>query len=84
MTTEQKLAGTLRLPPKSEPWAPQTWPLATAAADPPDDPPGFFDVFQGLPVVPKTSLKVAPPAPNSGVFDLAMMTAPLDSSLSTV
>ena len=41
------------------------------------------DVFQGLRVLPNTSLKVLPPAPNSGVFDLAMTMPPLRSMRST-
>ena len=41
------------------------------------------DVFHGLRVRPNTSLKVEPPAPNSGVFDLAMTMPPLRSMRST-
>ena len=40
-------------------------------------------MFQGLRVRPNTSLKVEPPAPNSGVFDLAMTMPPLRSMRST-
>ena len=40
-------------------------------------------VFQGLRVAPKTSLKVWPPAPNSGVFDLASTIPPSASIRST-
>src|SRR5690606_24739662 len=68
-TTEQKLAGVRRLPPRSEPVASQTWPAASAAAEPPEDPPQVRSVFHGLRVSPNTSLKVLAPAPNSGVFD---------------
>jgi hypothetical protein len=40
-------------------------------------------VFQGLRVRPKTSLKVEPPAPNSGVLDLPMTMPPRASMRST-
>src|SRR5207249_4562134 len=70
-TTPQKLAGFRRLPPRSDPCATQAVPVASAAAEPPDDPAADSSVFQGLSVVPNTSLKVLPPAPNSGVFDFA-------------
>ena len=55
----------------SEPWATQAMPVAKAAAAPPDDPAGVNRVSHGLRVMPKTSLNVCPPAPNSGVFDMA-------------
>ena len=82
-TTEQNDAGVRRLPPRSEPVASQTWRLASATADPPDDPPQVRVVSQGFRVAGNTSLKVCPPAPNSGVFDLATTTAPRSSSRST-
>jgi amidase len=47
------------------------WNTALSAAAPPDDPAAESAVFHGFNVVPKTSLKVLPPAPNSGVLDLA-------------
>jgi hypothetical protein len=70
-TTPQKLAGVRSDPAMSEPWASQAQPVASAAAAPPEDPPAERVGFHGLAVVPKTSLKVWPPAPNSGVFDFA-------------
>ena len=70
-TQPQKLAGLRNDPPMSEPWASQAVPETSAAPDPPDEPATERDVFQGLRVRPKTSLKVLAPAPNSGVFDLA-------------
>ncbi len=70
-------------PPWSEPCASQTSPVASATAPPPVDPPQVSDVFHGLRVLPNTSLKVLPPAPNSGVFDLAMTMPPLRSMRST-
>ena len=70
-TMPQKLAGLRREPPISEPCASHAVPDASAAAAPPEEPAGVRPVFQGLRVMPKTGLKVLPPAPNSGVFDLA-------------
>ena len=58
-------------------------PVASATAEPPDEPPQVSAVFHGLRVLPNTSLKVLAPAPNSGVFDLANGMAPLRSSVST-
>src|SRR5207249_8689705 len=68
-TTPQKPAGVRRLPPRSEPVASHTCPLASAAAEPPEEPPQVRVVSHGLRVSPNTSLKVLPPAPNSGVLD---------------
>src|SRR5438128_439177 len=73
-TTEHSVAGPRSEPPWSEPCASQTSPVASATAPPPVEPPQVSEVFQGLSVRPKTSLKVLPPAPNSGVFDLAITT----------
>ena len=78
-TTPQKLAGLRRLPPRSEPWATQAMPVASATAAPPEDPDAESFVFQGFSVAPKTSLKVLAPAPNSGVFDMAQMMPPCPS-----
>ena len=82
-TTEQKLAGILRLPPRSLPVASQTCPDARATAEPPDEPPQVIRVSHGFRVLPKTSLKVLAPAPNSGVLDLPITTASLDSNIPT-
>src|SRR5690349_2341483 len=71
-TTEQYVPGRRSDPPWSVPWASHTSPVASATAPPPVDPPQVSDVFQGLRVRPNTSLNVLPPAPNSGVFDLAI------------
>ena len=80
--TLQKLAGIRRLPPRSEPVASQTWPVASAVDEPPEEPPQVFSTFHGLRVLPKTSLKVLAPAPNSGVLDLPMTMAPRASRVS--
>jgi hypothetical protein len=42
-------------------------PEATAAALPPEEPPGVFFEFQGLRVMPVSGLSVTPFQPNSGV-----------------
>src|SRR5882672_2882029 len=82
-TTEQKLAGVRRLPPRSEPVASQAMPVASATAEPPEEPPQVRRRFHGLTVLPKTGLKVLAPAANSGVLDFASTTAPLRSKVST-
>ena len=70
-TMPQKLAGFLSDPPMSEPLASHAMPVASATAEPPDEPAAERDVFHGFSVCPNTSLNVFAPAPNSGVFDLA-------------
>ena len=51
-------------------------PAATAAAVPPDDPPGVWFRFQGLRVMPVAGELVSPLQPNSGVVVLPSSTAP--------
>ena len=51
-------------------------PAATAAPDPPDEPPGVWAVRQGLRAAPQSSGSVTPFAPNSGVFVLPNITSP--------
>ena len=51
-TTPQKLAGCLIDPPVSEPSAARAPPIATAAADPPEEPPGERDASRGFSVGP--------------------------------
>ena len=77
--TEQKLAGVRRLPPRSDPCASQTMPVASATAAPPEDPPQVRSVFHGFRVRPNTGLKVCAPAPNSGVLDFASTMPPAAS-----
>src|SRR5258708_34541525 len=73
-TTEQKLAGIRRLPPRSEPLASQTSPVASATAEPPDEPPQVIAVFHGFSVRPNTSLKVLAPAAHSRALERASTT----------
>ena len=61
-----------------------TWPLARAAAEPPDEPPQVREVCHGLRVSPNTSLKVCEPSPNSGVFVLPIRIAPAPRTRSTI
>ena len=63
-------------PPPSEPVANGTIPAATAAALPPEEPPGVRVVSHGLRVVPKIKFSVSALAANSGVFVLPTTTAP--------
>jgi hypothetical protein len=51
-------------------------PAATAAAAPPEEPPGVFAGFHGLRVMPVSGLSVTPFQPNSGVVVLPRSTAP--------
>ena len=67
-------------PPPSVPTASGPIPEATAAAAPPEDPPGVFAGFQGLRVMPVSGLSVTPFQPNSGVVVLPSSTAPASRS----
>src|SRR5260370_21609920 len=63
-------------PPPSVPSANWQNLAASAADDPPDDPPGVFSLFQGLRVMPVRGESVEPFQPNSGVVVLPIRTAP--------
>ncbi len=71
-----KLHGMRIEPPPSVPTASGAMPEATAAAAPPEEPPGVLAGFQGLRVMPVSALSVTPFQPNSGVVVLPTMTAP--------
>src|SRR5918912_557843 len=58
--TPQNDAGMRIEPPPSVPSAPGTMPAATAAPDPPLEPPGVRSVAHGLRVVPYTVFSVVP------------------------
>src|SRR5699024_10134898 len=83
-TMLQNEAGVRSQPPKSLASASGTMPLATAAEDPPLEPPAERVVSYGLSVVPKTGLKVCEPAANSGTLVLPTMTAPAERTRSTI
>jgi hypothetical protein len=58
------------------PWASGTIPVATATAEPPDEPAGLSARFHGLRVAPNTALTVLAPVANSGVLVLASTMPP--------
>ncbi len=70
-------------PPSSVPSASGPMPAATAAAEPPLEPPGVSDVLHGLRVMPKSGLSVTALWPNSAVLVLPRMMAPAPLSRST-
>src|ERR1700685_1932630 len=69
-------AGIRTEPAPSEPRAAGTTPAATAAAEPPDEPPGVWPRLHGLRVAPKAEPSVQGHCPNSGVCVLPMTPAP--------
>src|SRR4051795_12305651 len=75
-TSPQQAAGILIEPPPSDPWATGTIPAATAAAAPPEEPPGVREVSQGLRVGPKRRGSVTGRIPNSGALVLPTITNP--------
>ena len=70
-------------PPPSDPVASGTRPAATAAADPPDDPPADRSSAHGLRVAPNSGLTVSAFQPSSGVFVLPTTTQPAARRRST-
>src|SRR5688572_21631530 len=72
----QAEAGMRMEPPPSVAWAAGTMPAATAAAEPPLEPPGEWESFQGLWVGPKRRGSVEGARPSSGVLDLPTMRRP--------
>ena len=76
----EKPAGMRIEPPPSVPSDKGAKPAATAAAEPPDDPPGVFDRSQGLRVTPDSGELVTPFQPNSGVVVLPRRIAPCSRS----
>src|SRR5437764_1291177 len=67
-------------PPVSEPIAPEHIPAASAAADPPELPPGTREVSHGLRVTLNALFSVELPIANSSRFVFPMKTAPAASS----
>src|ERR1700731_2085629 len=76
-------AGMRTLPAPSEPIAAATSPAATAAALPPDEPPGVCSRDHGLGVCPKPGPLVNGHCPNSLVLVLPTITAPAARSRRT-
>src|SRR6185295_8084983 len=83
-TTPQNAAGFLTDPPVSEPVASGTMPVASATADPPDEPAAERSGSNGLPVAPCSALRVLPPAPHSGTLVLPTTIAPACLSIATI
>jgi len=75
-TSPQFDAGVRIEPPPSEPFAAGTIRAATAAAEPPLEPPGVRSRFHGLRVGPNSSGSVTLVSPNSGVLVLPKITNP--------
>ena len=63
-------------PPPSLPWATGTMPLATAAAEPPEEPPGVRSRSHGLRVGPKMRASLTGRMPYSGSVVVPTMTNP--------
>src|SRR5581483_471998 len=82
-TTPQWLAGCLIEPPVSEPRAASAKSPATAAAEPPEDPPGTRDVSCGFLLGPYAEFSVELPMANSSMFARPIKTAPAFLSFST-
>ena len=85
-TMPQKLAGWRIEPPVSVAVAPSASRAATAAADPPDEPPGTSGAlspcrFQGLTTGPKAEVMLDEPMANSSRLALPRNTAPSRSKL---
>ena len=74
--TPQHEAGIRIDPPPSFPWAMGTIRAATAAAEPPLEPPAVRSIAQGFRVGPNARGSVVGRIPNSGVFVLPRMTKP--------
>ena len=83
-TSPHSDAGMRTEPPPSDDVAMGTSPAASAAAEPPLEPPGVRSRFHGLCVAPKTGLNVAAVHPYDGVFALPMGMAPAARSRATV
>ena len=83
-TIPQKLAGLRTESPVSEPIAIGTTPLATKAADPPEDPPVIRLVSHGLYAGPVKHVKFVPPIASSSMDAFAMHTAPAFLSFVTI
>ena len=82
-TRPQQAAGIRSEPPPSLPCAIGTRPAATAAAEPPEEPPGVRVVSHGLRVGPVWRGSVVGRIPNSGRFVVPSTTNPASRSRRT-
>ena len=71
-------------PPVSVPVAAGVRRAATAAAEPPDEPPGTRVLSQGLLTLPMALFSLDEPMANSSMFSLPSVTAPAAASLLTM
>ena len=78
-TTPQKAAGWRMDPPVSEPRVTVVMPAATAAAEPPEEPPGTQPRSRGLQVGPKALDSVEEPKANSSMLVLPTGMQPASS-----
>lgn len=69
-TTPHFDAGMRKEPPVSDPVHIGSMLSASAAAEPPEEPPAFNAGLNGFPVAPQTGLRLLPPAPYSGTLVL--------------
>ena len=83
-TTPHFDAGMRSDPPVSDPVQTGSMSHASAAAEPPDEPPAFSSGLNGLPVAPHTTLRVLAPAPSSGTLVFATRIAPAARSRATI
>ena len=70
-------------PPVSVPWVAMHSSAATAAAEPPEEPPGMRERAQGLCVGPNAEFSVELPMANSSMFNRPNTMAPAARSFST-
>ena len=70
-------------PPVSEPNAKKHSFAATAAAEPPEEPPGTCWVFHGFLVTPNADVSVVEPMANSSILVFPIITAPAFSRFKT-
>ncbi len=75
-TMPQNAAGQRTEPPVSVPSARSASPAATAAAEPPEEPPGTRETSRGLRVGPKPEFSVVVPMPNSSMLVLPLISPP--------
>src|SRR3569623_33651 len=79
-STPHRAAGWRMEPPVSVPIAPAQSEAATAAADPPDDPPGTCASDHGFRTAPRELFSFDEPIANSSMFSLPSITVPAAAS----
>ena len=79
--TPLKEAGCRTEPPVSVPKAAKTSPAATAAAEPPEEPPGTFCKFHGFLTGPKAEFSLEDPIANSSMLVLPILCIPAANNL---